>query len=197
MVNVPTQYQLYVQNAANQLGIPADVVAAQINTESSWNPNANSGAAEGIAQFTPTTWQDYGTGSPYNVADAFAAYTKYMGELLKEEHGNLRDALAAYNAGPGNKSAGYAYADEILKEAGTGITSSSGVANANPAMNLNPLSWPGGIVKFFDFISSGVFWMRVIMVASGIILGLVALNQMTGFVQKVSKASAKVAKVVK
>lgn len=191
MVDVPSQYQLYVNNAANQLGISPDIVAAQIQSESSWDPNANSGAAQGIAQFTPATWAEYGSGSPNNVADAFNAYTKYMGVLLSEEHGNIRDALAAYNAGPGDKSAGYGYADGILKLAGTGISSSSaGVANANPVSSLNPLSWPDGIVKFFDTISSGVFWMRVVMVIGGAVIGLVALNQMTGFAQTATKLAS-------
>lgn len=191
MTDVPSQYQLYVNNAANQLGISPDIVAAQIETESSWNPNANSGAAQGIAQFTPATWQDYGHGSPYNVADAFNAYVNYMGTLLREENNNIRDALAAYNAGPGDKSAGYAYADAILKKAGTGISgTSSGVANATPAVSLNPFSWPDGIVKFFDTITSGVFWMRALMVVGGGILILYAVNDMTGFMQKAAKLAS-------
>ena len=195
MVDVPSQYQLYVNNAANQLGISPDIVAAQIQTESNWDPNAKSNmGAEGIAQFEPGTFASYGSGSPYNVADAFNAYVNYMGSLLKDENGNIRDALAAYNAGPGDKSAGYSYADGILKEAGTGISSTStGVANANPALSLNPLSWPDGIVKFFDAISSGVFWMRVLMVAGGGVLVLYALNDMTGLGKKIAGVAKTVA----
>ncbi|HEY1213260.1 MAG TPA: lytic transglycosylase domain-containing protein [Bryobacteraceae bacterium] len=188
-----------MNNAANQLGISPDIVAAQIQTESSWDPTVTSPAgAEGIAQFLPSTFNEYGKGSPFNVSDAFNAYGNYMGELLKEEHGNIRDALAAYNAGPENKSAGYSYADGILKLAGTGVTGTAGgTTNAQQAFSLNPLSWPDGIIKFFDTISSGIFWLRVLMVVGGAILALVALNQMTGLAQKVGKAAVKVAKVVK
>lgn len=198
MVDVPAQYQLYVNNAANQLGISPDIVAAQIYTESGWNPNAQSGAgAEGIAQFEPGTFAAYGSGSPYNVADAFHAYANYMNELMIEEHGNVRDALAAYNAGPGNKSAGYPYADGILKLAGTGITSNpGGTVNATPT-GLNPLTWPSGIIAFFDTISSGIFWLRVFMIAGGTFLALLALNQITQIVQRTSKLAKTTAPVAK
>src|SRR5690242_8960240 len=102
---VPQQYQGLVAGAATSLGLDPRVVAAQINYESSFNPKAESPAgAEGIAQFEPGTFAQYGPkgGSPWNVKDAFAAYINYMEELLKEEGGSVRKALAAYNAGPGN-----------------------------------------------------------------------------------------------
>jgi hypothetical protein len=127
MTNVPAQYQDYVNRAASELGIPAAVVAAQINLESGFNPNARSYAgAEGIAQFLPSTFRAYGSGSPYNVTDAFNAYVNFMKSLLNDFHGDLRKALAAYNAGPGNIGAGMGYANKILSAAGTGdITTGS------------------------------------------------------------------------
>lgn len=192
-VTVPTQYQLYVSNAANSLGISPDIIAAQIDYESSWNPNAVSSAgAEGIAQFLPGTFSSYGSGSPFNVGDAFNAYTKYMQYLLTKYNGNVRDALAAYNAGPGNISAGYGYADHILSSAGQGTNASSGgIVNATPALNLNPLSWPGGIIKFFDNLSSGIFWMRVLMVVGGGIMLLYGIMQISGAGKAIVKSGKK------
>lgn len=112
---IPHQYLADVQAAAKATGLPADVVGAQVYTESNFNPDAVSPTgAQGIVQFEPDTWETYGSGSPFNVSDAFAAYAKYMKSLLKDEHGNVRNALAAYNAGPGNLAAGYGYADHIL-----------------------------------------------------------------------------------
>jgi Transglycosylase SLT domain len=127
MTHVPAKYFLLVEDAAHKAGLPESVVAAQINLESGFDPNAVSPTgAEGIAQFEPGTWSVYGHGSPFNPADAMHAYADYMGTLLRMYHGNVRNALAAYNAGPGDLSAGYGYADSILSAAGKGTNITSG-----------------------------------------------------------------------
>jgi hypothetical protein len=146
--NVPSQYQTYVQAAASYTGLPESVVAAQINEESGFNPNAVSPTgAQGIAQFEPGTWSSWGSGSPFNVADAFNAYERYMKYLINLEGGNVQDALAAYNAGPGNTSAGMGYADTILSNAGEGynITAGSGTGITTDS-SLLP-SWLQGILS--------------------------------------------------
>ena len=43
-IKVPDQYKSYVDGSANALGIPEQIVAAQIDLESSWNPHAKSSA---------------------------------------------------------------------------------------------------------------------------------------------------------
>jgi hypothetical protein len=165
--DVPAAYASYVNAAAASTGLPAAVVAAQINEESGFNPSATSPTgAQGIAQFEPGTFASYGSGSAYNVADAFAAYTSYMSALLKQFGGNVADALAAYNAGPGNLPAGAGYASTILGNAGApasstatpaaGTGSSSAAAGtgssaATPATLLaatgNPVSDVGSIIS--------------------------------------------------
>ncbi|CAL9677701.1 hypothetical protein SUDANB95_08028 (plasmid) [Actinosynnema sp. ALI-1.44] len=98
--------------------ITAPIMAAQIETESNWNPNAyNSGSqATGLSQFIPSTWEQYGTdgdgdrvADPRNPADAIITQAIYMCHLVDfvKKHpglnGELVDlALASYNAGPGN-----------------------------------------------------------------------------------------------
>lgn len=140
-MSVPAQYQGLVNSAAAQLGIPAGVVAAQIELESGWNPQAVSPTgAQGLAQFEPGTWATYGSGSPFDPAAAFAAYVKYMGVLLRQE-GNLQNALAAYNAGPGNIAAGQGYANTILSRAGT-----SGSLSGNPAAAVGGVSLGGTVL---------------------------------------------------
>lgn len=120
--------------AAGVIGISPSIVAAQINDESGGNPNAVSPTgAEGVAQFEPGTWQGEGcTGSPFNVNDAMKCYAKFMYQLVRQFHGNVRDALAAYNAGPGNLQAGYGYADAILAAAGqpSNVTAKGGTGKA-------------------------------------------------------------------
>lgn len=132
--DVPSQYVADVNAAAAKTGLPAAVVAAQINDESGFRPGVSSGAgAEGIAQFLPSTFASYGTGSPFNVTDAFNAYANYMSALLKQFNGNISDALAAYNAGPGNIAAGAGYASTILANSGSTATSAG---KASPGSSL-------------------------------------------------------------
>ncbi|MGA5128793.1 lytic transglycosylase domain-containing protein [Streptomyces olivoreticuli] len=181
MVKVPAQYQGQVSSAAQQLGIPESVVAAQINDESGFNPNVTSYAgAEGIAQFLPGTFREYGHGSPYNPDDAFRAYVNYMGTLLHQFQGNVRNALAAYNAGPGNLRAGYGYADGILKEAGQGVSVTSGKGQTKPAgmwdwVTDNPISnvltFPSDIIKPFQELDTILTWWWTNKMRFGFIMG--------------------------
>ncbi len=101
--------------------VTAPILAAQLDTESSWNPDAyNPGSqATGLAQFIPSTWAAYGTdgdgdghADPRNPADAIASQAVYMCHLIElvKASPNLEGetidlALAAYNAGPGNVTA--------------------------------------------------------------------------------------------
>ncbi len=120
--------------AARRYGIREDIAVAQIQAESSFNPNARSGAnAQGIAQFIPGTWARFGTGSPYDPVAALEAWGKYMSFLLRRFNGNYSFALAGYNAGEGNvdKYKGVPpfaetrnYVKKILGNAG--VTTSSG-----------------------------------------------------------------------
>jgi len=102
--------------------IPASLLAAQIEQESSWNPNAQSatiaglqtGGAQGLSQFMPATWaqigrNDAGDGniSPFNPIDAIMAQGRYMCQLAASISADpalargdvVALALAAYNAG--------------------------------------------------------------------------------------------------
>lgn len=199
MTAVPSQYQSYVTAAAKATGIPEAVVAAQIEAESSFNPNAVSPAgAEGIAQFEPGTFAAYGSGSPFDVGDAFAAYAKYMSALLKQEGGDVRKALEAYNAGPGNLPAGSGYANLILQNADTGdstVSSGSSTPSSGPSGG-GLLSWPSEITGFFskgvdDMTSVGAWFTAFtkpttyVRMGSGfmgtifIILGIVCLARET------------------
>jgi hypothetical protein len=119
---IPAPYRGWVATAAARTGLPASLVAAQINEESGFNPRATSPVgAQGIAQFMPGTWKSQGVpGSPYDPNAALQGYVKLMSALVRQQGGNVRNALAAYNAGPGNLPAGMGYADTILRNAGGG-----------------------------------------------------------------------------
>lgn len=151
---VPKQYRSWVRNASASTGLPASIVAAQINMESGFDRNATSPTgAQGIAQFEPSTWQAQKVkGSPYDPQAALLGYDKLMGALLRQYNGNVRNALAAYNAGPGNLQAGYGYADAILAKAGAPRSVQAGQPSnyggtrpgGQPATNSSSSSGSGG-----------------------------------------------------
>ena len=62
LVNVPDQYRDLVLAAGSRCPqIAPSLIAAQIEVESNWNPNAKSYAgAQGISQFMPGTWASVG-----------------------------------------------------------------------------------------------------------------------------------------
>lgn len=62
-VNVPEQYREMIEQASRETGIPASILARQIRTESSFNPNAVGKAGEiGLGQIMPSTARDPGYG---------------------------------------------------------------------------------------------------------------------------------------
>jgi hypothetical protein len=175
---VPANIAPFFQAAAKATGLPVSVVAAQNYTESAYGTNQgpSSAGAEGPWQFLPSTFG--GLGFPLSKITDWAistqAYIKYMSELLQQEHGNVRNALAAYNAGPGNLSAGYGYADSILAMAGqsNSITTGTSTAASTASGGLGGiLSIPGDIVNFFKDADSLVLklhwlfqpssWLRI------------------------------------
>jgi soluble lytic murein transglycosylase-like protein len=111
----------YLQQAAQGTGLPLSVVRAQVQVESGGQSGAISPAgAEGPYQFMPSTGATLGfpAGQEFNWATSTHAYISFMRLLLAWSGGNVRQALAAYNAGQGNWQAGLGYADQILSMAG-------------------------------------------------------------------------------
>lgn len=129
--DVPSQYVSLVQQAASATGLPASVVAAQIQEESSFQPGAVSSAgAEGMFQFLPSTYTEYGgqSGTEDDPADEVSAYIKYMSTLLKQNNGDILKALNAYNGAQTIDGSPNPYGPTILANAGvsTGATSGTG-----------------------------------------------------------------------
>jgi soluble lytic murein transglycosylase-like protein len=76
-------------------------VAAIATTESGGDPNARSAVgAQGLMQLMPATARSLGVADPFDPVQNVRAGATYLRTLI-DRFGNLRSAIAAYNAGPG------------------------------------------------------------------------------------------------
>jgi len=94
-------YLPHVYAAEAQFSLPAGLLDALVWTESRYNPLAISKAgAAGLGQLMPGTARDLGVSNRFEpIANIFGA-AKYLRQML-DKFGEVRLALAAYNAGPG------------------------------------------------------------------------------------------------
>jgi soluble lytic murein transglycosylase-like protein len=90
-----------VRQAATTQGLDPALAEAVANKESGLDPAATSSAgAQGLMQLMPATAAALGVRDPYDARENAAGGVRYLRELLARFNGNLRLAIAAYNAGP-------------------------------------------------------------------------------------------------
>ena len=169
---VPDEYAALIAAAAERWGVPPELLAAQINAESGFNPNAVSPAgAIGIAQFMPSTAQSMGV-NPRDPASAIDGMAHLMSNYFKK-YGSWTDALVAYHDGPGGVGspgpAAQKYVDRILGVVGSALgglgKSIPGVGNLTAmAAILDKLSDP----EFLKRV--GVFVIGMNVVALGLLV---------------------------
>ena len=98
----PTRFDGMINAAAQKHGIDPALLKGLIRAESNFNPKAGSPAgAQGLTQLMPGTARGLGVSNPYDPAQAIEGGAKYLAQQLKSFGGDVRKALAAYNAGPG------------------------------------------------------------------------------------------------
>lgn len=91
---------LVAQHAKAQ-GLKESLVNAVISCESDFDPQAVSKAgACGLMQLMPATAADMGVSKIFDPSQNIGGGTRYLRLMLDEFNGNLRYALAGYNAGP-------------------------------------------------------------------------------------------------
>lgn len=99
--NVSPQIADAVRHASQMYDVPESLIHAVIRNESAYNPRAVSRVgAQGLMQLMPGTAQDLGVRNAFDVRDNINGGTKYLRQML-DQFGDVRLAVAAYNAGPG------------------------------------------------------------------------------------------------
>jgi hypothetical protein len=94
-------YAQIIRTAAEKNGVDEALISSVISVESNFNPRAISRKqARGLMQLIPTTAARYSVANAFDPAQNVEGGTRYLKDLLDQYHGDLRLALAAYNAGP-------------------------------------------------------------------------------------------------
>ena len=99
----PDQLDKLVQKVALALNMDPNLIKAVIKTESNFDPKAVSKAgAKGLMQLMPLTARELGVKDPFNPVENVWAGARYLKKMLDRHRGNVNNALASYNWGPGN-----------------------------------------------------------------------------------------------
>lgn len=124
-----------ITEASGRHGVDAALVRAVVKAESDYNPLAVSNkGARGLMQLMPETARDLAVTNVYDVEDNVDGGVRYLRNMLERFGGNLKLAIAAYNAGPAavEKHNGIppypetrTYVDRVLRFYGKGTGSSA------------------------------------------------------------------------
>ena len=96
-----TQIDELIKEYSQKYGLDSDFVKAVVKQESGFNEKATSKCgAMGLMQLMPGTAKALNVNDPYNARDNIEGGVKYLKGLMDRFGGDMKLALAAYNAGP-------------------------------------------------------------------------------------------------
>ena len=94
-------YGPLIDEMAERYQVPATLVAAVIRAESNFNPRAISPkGARGLMQLMPATAARLGVRDVFDPRENVQGGVRYLRDLITQYAGDVRLAVAAYNAGP-------------------------------------------------------------------------------------------------
>lgn len=94
-------YDLIIAEASQQYGVDEDLIRSIMQAESAFDPFAVSRAgALGLMQLMPAISREFGVTNPFDPRQNIMAGTRLLSELLDMYNGNMKLAVASYNAGP-------------------------------------------------------------------------------------------------
>ncbi len=90
-----------ILKAAQKYDLPVNLITGVIRAESNFQVKAVSHAgAQGLMQLMPGTARELGVNNPFSIEENIDGGSRYLRKMLDSFGGNLKLALAAYNAGP-------------------------------------------------------------------------------------------------
>jgi soluble lytic murein transglycosylase-like protein len=97
----PTDILDMIEKLSQRFGINAKLIEEVVRAESNFNPHATSRAgAKGLMQLMDGTARMLNVTNSYDPEQNLTGGIRYLKSLLDSFHGNIKVALAAYNAGP-------------------------------------------------------------------------------------------------
>jgi len=91
-----------IERTASRFGVDSGLVREVVRAESNFNPSAVSRAgAKGLMQLMDATARSLQVRDAFDPQQNLSGGVRYLRDLLQRYDGNVKVALAAYNAGPG------------------------------------------------------------------------------------------------
>lgn len=98
----PSNYDEIIDRVAKEEGVDPNLIRAMMKQESGGNLTAVSPkGAGGLMQLMPDTAKELGVKDRFDPEQNIRGGAKYIAQQLKRYNGDVKLALAAYNAGPG------------------------------------------------------------------------------------------------
>ena len=99
--NTLEKFDKYIKEASKRHRISIPLLKAVMKVESDFNPKAVSKkGAKGLMQIMPMNFELLKIKDPFNPRESIMGGARYLSQLLNRFGGNVRFAVAAYNAGP-------------------------------------------------------------------------------------------------